>query len=293
MLKSMTGFGRAELQNGRHRCKVEVRSVNNRFIDINTRLPKSFVELELPLKKRVKSQCARGSFDLALSFEQTDEVPADRLIEPNLALASQYHQAFDQIRKKLNLAGEVDINAIIGLRDVVQTQPMALDDALKKLTLDVVDQALSALIHMRTEEGKNLHVDIAERLNCIAERAGFVKSRHPLVVEEYKSRLLEKIKVLTDGGELDAMRLAQETALLADRSDVTEEITRLESHVQQFQNLMNAGEPIGRKLEFITQEINREVNTIGSKSADFEISQSVIEMKSDMEKIREQLQNIE
>jgi uncharacterized protein (TIGR00255 family) len=289
----MTGFGRAELQNGRHRCKVEVRSVNNRFIEVNTRLPKSFVDLELPLKKRVKSQCARGSFDLALSFEQTDEVPADSLIEPNLALASQYHQAFDQIRKKLNLAGEVDINAIIGLRDVVQTQPMALDDALKKLTLDAVDQALSALIHMRTEEGKNLHVDIAERLNCIAERAGFVKSRHPLVVEEYKSRLLEKIKVLTDGGELDAMRLAQETALLADRSDVTEEITRLESHVQQFQNLMNAGEPIGRKLEFITQEINREVNTIGSKSADFEISQSVIEMKSDMEKIREQLQNIE
>jgi len=293
MVKSMTGFGRAEKQNGKYQCKAEIRSVNNRFIEINARLPKSFIELEQPLKKLIKDHCARGSFDLTLSLEQNGEETADLVLKANLPLARQYAQAFGEIRDALGLSSELDINTLAGLRDLVKVEPFTLDPASGELAIQTVTEALAGLQQMRTEEGGNLHTDISSRIDDIEQLALEIRNRQGAVTQEYQNRLRERVRVLTEGIDLDPARLAQEVALLADRADVTEEIIRLGSHLKQFRSLMSQDGPVGRKLEFITQEINREVNTIGSKTVDATVSSAVIDIKSDLEKIREQLQNIE
>ena len=293
MLNSMTGFGRSEKQNGLFACKAEIRSVNNRFIEINTRLPKFLAALELPIKKFIKSKCARGSFDLFLSLEKSDDSGSDLEIKPNLGLATQYFEAFKKIKDKLGLKGDMPIEALLGVKDIIKTEPLTLDTSQEEMILETVGDALSSLIKMRQEEGSNLQKDLANRLQEIHQLVQKIQERQPVVLEEYRNRLGDKIKTLTEGMELDETRLAQETALMADRCDISEEITRLGSHFEQFNGMFKKAGPIGRKMEFITQEINRETNTIGSKSVDFQISQNVIEIKSLLEKIREQIQNIE
>ncbi len=292
MLKSMTGFGRSEQQNGDFACTVEIRSVNNRYIEINTRLPKYLTSLELAIKKLIKSRCSRGSFDLNVTL-QSNEGGTDQAIKPNLNLAAQYYEAFQEIKKKLNLEGEIKIDAVFGLKDILKVEPLTLDDSQEAMILDTVDQALGSLNQMRREEGKNLQDDILGRLESVAQQTRSLQERQPVVIQEHQNRLLEKVKTLSNGIELDPVRLAQEVALMADRCDISEEITRLESHLGQFNVLTQSDDPLGRKLEFLIQEINREINTIGSKSADYQISQAVIEIKSLLEKVREQIQNIE
>ena len=293
MLKSMTGFARHENQNGELTCKVEIRSVNNRFIDINTRLPKSLRDLELPLKKLVKSRCARGSFDINITLEKNGQSEANLEIKANLPLAAQYLDAFNKIREDLGLQGEIDINTILTLRDIVKPELKEADDSSEPTVFATVEKALTDLIEMREEEGVNLEKDIINQVNSIKKLGETITSRQSITVQEFQSKLKEKIEALTAGIELDPTRIAQETALLADRCDVTEEIVRLGSHLEQFHKLVKSDEPQGRKLEFLTQEINREVNTVGSKTIDLEISKTVIEMKSHLEKVREQLANIE
>ena len=293
MLNSMTGYGRSEKQNGQFACKAEVRSVNNRFIEVNTRLPKFLSALELPLKKLIKSKCARGSFDLFLTLEKEDSAGADLEIKPNLGLATQYFEAFKKIKDELGLAGDMPIEALLGVKDIIKTEPLTLDTSQEEMILETVEEAISALIKMRQEEGNNLQKDLAGRLQDIHQLVQNIKERQPVVLEEYRNRLNDKIKTLTEGMDLDETRLAQETAIMADRCDISEEITRLGSHFEQFNSMFEKTGPIGRKMEFVTQEINRETNTIGSKSVDYQVSQSVIEIKSLLEKIREQIQNIE
>jgi uncharacterized protein (TIGR00255 family) len=293
MLISMTGFGRAESQEGDYTYQAEIRSVNNRFIEINTRLPKAYVDLEQPLKKLIKLHCSRGSISLTISLANSNEGSGEWDVRPNLSLATQYVDALNQIRDSLGLHGEIDLKSLVGLRDIIKIEPVALDPAKKDLILNIATEALTSLQKMREEEGENLQKDLAHRIDAIENHAVEIESRHPEVIMEYQGKLNERIKTLNEGVGLDETRLAQEAALLADRSDITEEMTRLRSHLKQFRNFFNAKEPIGRKLEFITQEINREVNTTGSKSSDISISNRVIEMKSELEKIREQVQNIE
>ena len=293
MLISMTGFGRAEFQDGDYTYQAEIRSVNNRFIEINTRLPKAYVDLEQPLKKLIKSHCSRGSISLTISLGNSNEGGGEWDVKPNLPLATQYVDALNQIRDSLDLQGEIDLKSVIGLRDIIKIEPVTLDPAKKDLILNITKEALASLQKMREEEGENLQKDLAQRIDSIESHAAKIESRHPEVIKEYQEKLNERIKTLNEGVGLDETRLAQEAALLADRSDITEEMTRLRSHLNQFRNFFNTKEPIGRKLEFITQEINREVNTTGSKSSDITISNGVIEMKSELEKIREQVQNIE
>ena len=289
----MTGFARHENQNGELICKVEIRSVNNRFIDINTRLPKSLVALELPLKKLVKSKCARGSFDINISLEKNGQHGADLELKPNLPLATQYLSAFNKIRENLGLKGEIDINTILSLRDIVKPELKEVDDSSEQTVFETVEKTLTDLITMRKEEGINLEKDIINQVNGIKNLEKAITLRQSTTLQEFQNRLKEKIQALTIGIELDPARIAQETALLADRCDVTEEIVRLRSHLEQVHKLVASDEPQGRKLEFLTQEINREVNTIGSKTIDLEVSKTVIEMKSHLEKIKEQLANIE
>ncbi len=289
----MTGFGRAECQDGDYSYKAEIRSVNNRFIEINTRLPKAFLGMELPLKKLIKSHCARGSINITISLSNSNGNSGEWEIKPNLPLASQYVEAVKEIQTSLGLKGKLSIDSVIGLRDILKVEPVAIDPAKESLLLNMAESALASLQKMREEEGQHLQKDLSERLDNIEKHAEQIKNRQPEVIQEYKARLKEKIKLLNDGIEIDESRLAQETAILADRCDITEEITRLGSHLNQFRKLFDSSEPIGRKLEFITQEINREVNTMGSKSSDTQLANLVIEIKSTLEKIREQLQNIE
>ena len=293
MLISMTGFGRAECQNGDYSYKAEIRSVNNRFIEINTRLPKAYVDLEQPLKKLIKSHCTRGSISITITLASTNESSGEWEVKPNLSLASQYVEALEKIQTSLGLEGKLNIDSVVGLRDIIKVEPVTIDPAKESLLLNITESAITSLRKMREEEGKHLQEDLAEHIDLIEKHAVQIKKRQPEIIQEYKARLEEKVKLLNDGVEVDASRLAQETAILADRCDITEEITRLNSHLKQFRKLFESTEPVGRKLEFITQEINREVNTMGSKSSDIEATNLVIEMKSTLEKIREQLANIE
>ena len=289
----MTGYGRAEGQKDDYTYLAEVRSVNNRFIEINTRLPKAHMDLEQPLKKLIKSYCSRGSINLSISIGNSNENTGEWEVKPNLPLAAQYVTALQQIRDSLKLEGKIDLKSVVGIRDIVKLEPLAIDPANHELILNIATEALDSLQKMRKEEGINLQKDLEQRIDAIENHAAEIESWHPEVVKEYQNKLKERIKSLNEGMESDETRIAQETALLADRCDITEEITRLKSHLNQFKKIFNANEPIGRKLEFITQEINREVNTIGSKSSNIKISNRVIEIKSELEKIREQVQNIE
>jgi len=289
----MTGFSRHENQNEDLTCKVEIRSVNNRFIDINTRLPKSLAPLELPLKKMVKSKCARGSFDISIAIEKNGDSEANLEVAPNLPLATEYLNAFKNIQEGLGLKGEIDINTILSQRDVVKPELKKVEDSSEEIVLQTVDKTLTDLVKMREEEGKNLEKDILNQISSIKALGKLISTKQSITVQEFQDKLKEKIQSLTTGIEIDPARIAQESALLADRCDVTEELVRLESHLDQFNKLVASHEPQGRKLEFLTQEINREVNTMGSKTIDLEVSKAVIEMKSCLEKIREQLANIE
>jgi len=289
----MTGFSRYENQNEDLTCKVEIRSVNNRFIDINTRLPKSLAPLELPLKKMVKSKCARGSFDISIAIERNGDSEANLEVAPNLPLATAYLNAFKNIQEGLGLKGEIDINTILSQRDVVKPELKKVEDSSEEIVLQTVDKTLTDLVKMREEEGKNLEKDILSQISSIKVLGKLISTKQSITVQEFQDKLKEKIQTLTTGIEIDPARIAQESALLADRCDVTEELVRLESHLDQFNKLVASHEPQGRKLEFLTQEINREVNTMGSKTIDLEVSKAVIEMKSCLEKIREQLANIE
>ena len=289
----MTGFSRHENQNENLTCKVEIRSVNNRFIDINTRLPKSLAPLELPLKKMVKSKCARGSFDISIAIEKNGDSEANLEVAPNLPLATEYLNAFKNIQEGLGLKGEIDINTILSQRDVVKPELKKVEDSSEEIVLQTVDKTLTDLVKMREDEGENLEKDILNQISSIEALGKSISTKQSITIQQFQDKLKEKIQTLTTGIEIDPARIAQESALLADRCDVTEELVRLKSHLDQFNKLVASHEPQGRKLEFLTQEINREVNTMGSKTIDLEVSKAVIEMKSYLEKIREQLANIE
>ena len=289
----MTGFSRHENQNEDLTCKVEIRSTNNRFIDINVRLPKSLATLELPLKKMVKSRCARGSFDINIAVGKNSASETDLEVAANLSLATEYLNAFKKIQDDLGLKGEIDINTILAQRDVVKPELKKIEDSCEKIVMQTVEKTLNDLIKMREEEGSNLEKDIINQISSVKALGKSISTRQSITVQQFQEKLKEKIKTLTAGIEIDPARIAQESALLADRCDVTEELVRLESHLEQFNKLIASHEPQGRKLEFLTQEINREVNTMGSKTIDLEVSKAVIEMKSCLEKTREQLANIE
>ena len=289
----MTGFSRHENQNEDLTCKVEIRSTNNRFIDINVRLPKSLATLELPLKKMVKSRCARGSFDINIAVGKNSASETDLEVAANLSLATEYLNAFKKIQDNLGLKGEIDINTILAQRDVVKPELKKIEDSCEEIVMQTVEKTLNDLIKMREEEGSNLEKDIINQISSIKALGKSISTRQSITVQQFQEKLKEKIKTLTAGIEIDPARIAQESALLADRCDVTEELVRLGSHLEQFNKLVASHEPQGRKLEFLTQEINREVNTMGSKTIDLEVSKAVIEIKSCLEKIREQLANIE
>lgn len=291
MIKSMTGYGKGESADPQGRCLVEIKTVNNRYGEVSVKMPRSFLAYEHEVRKAVGGLVKRGKADL---FVQWEPAAGEVVVPPlNHAVARGYHQAFQELAHELHVSAEIPLSLILAQRNVLQEQTSEDQGDLLPLVLQAVVQALADLDGMRLREGEALQADLKARRTELATLVAQVRERAPRVVEEYQQKLQQRLEKLLGGTELDPQRLAQEVALLADRCDITEELVRLESHFIQFDETLLLKEPVGRKLDFLMQEINREVNTIGSKANDSAITSLVVQMKAELEKMREQVQNIE
>jgi uncharacterized protein (TIGR00255 family) len=292
MLKSMTGYGKSESVTDSGKLSVEIRSVNHRYGEISVKLPRQFMPLEGEIKKRVSNRFKRGKIDVFINFEQPSGVAAP--LQVNLAMAKAYHEAFLALNHHLGIYEPVPASIIIAQKDVLISQESSPDmEAVSEALFSTLADAMESFGDMRSSEGEALFTEIAGRIAIINELVETVAERTPAAVAANVERLKERIMKLLADVQLDEMRFAQEAALIADRMEITEELVRLRSHFKQFDSLLNLEEPVGRKLDFLLQEMNREVNTIGSKANDAEIAAMVVELKSELEKVREQIQNIE
>lgn len=291
MIKSMTGYGKGEANGPAGRCVVEIRTVNHRYGEVTVKLPRSFLAYEHDLRKAAGSRIKRGKADL---FVQWEEAAGAAQVPPvNLAAARGYQAAFLELARELRLSPEIPLSLIVGQRNVLQEAAGEEQPDLLPQVLQAVQAALDAHDTMRLREGEALERDLRERRQGLAELVVQVTERAPLVVEEYQVKLQQRLVKLLNDTELDPQRLAQEVALMADRCDVTEELVRLQSHFVQFDEALALTEPVGRKLDFLMQELNREVNTIGSKANDATVTALVVQLKAELERMREQVQNIE
>ncbi len=291
---SMTGYGRAEALIEGRKWIIEVKSLNHRYIEIITRLPNVLSSLEVDIKKRVGERIFRGRIELSIQADAESGSDNGVQYSLNLPLLKNYHSLLLKIREELGLKDEVTLRTLSRFKEIfvpseTRFDPAAVWGGLQK----TIDEALDALIRMRQVEGEVLKKDFLARLETLKRYLDSAKLRTPRTVLEYKQRLQERIRELTEGLEMDPVRLSQEVALLAEKSDITEEIVRFESHIGQMEKLLQSSEAVGRKLDFLLQEMGREVNTIGSKSNDVAIAREVIELKSELAKLREQAQNVE
>ncbi len=292
MIKSMTGFGRSvNTENGRN-ILVEIKTVNHRYSDIYIKLPKSLTYLEDKIKSKVSGCISRGKTDIFISYEDTGESGRNVITDVNLAKA--YTDALITLKDMLGLKDDLTVSMISSLPDVLQVEKNEEDeDAIWGYLERSVTEALEGLTAMRSSEGIKLKESLLERIKYFETLMYSVSLRAPDVVKEYKTKLEVRISELLDQKIIDENRLATEVALFADRCSIDEELVRLGSHLSQLRGALDSNEAVGRKLDFLIQEMNREVNTIGSKANDLAITQNVVEMKSELEKIREQIQNIE
>lgn len=292
MIRSMTGYGRRETAWSGRSLSVEVRSVNHRFCEIVVRLPRSLAGLEEDLKKTVQRRCQRGRIELTVSLSGGME--GEKTLSLDRPLAKQYYRLLRELQQELRLRGEIDLPLFSGFRDIVAVseQPLA-PVRLKQPVKRLLAGALADLDAMRRREGQALARDTKHRLLVIRKEAQAVTARAPLVAHGLFDRMKERVQKLVGASPVDQGRLSQELAQYADRCDVSEELTRLGSHLAQFDAVLTSHEPVGRTLDFLLQEMGREVNTIGSKANDAEMAVHVVRIKGELEKIREQVQNIE
>ncbi len=291
MIRSMTGYGKGEASYGGGRVTVEIRSVNHRYGEIYVKLPRNLIAFENDVRKLVSERLKRGKIEVFVQQEPGGEVAP---LAVNFALAKAYQEALTSLKSRLGLAGEVSVQLVAQQRDVLTAEDdHSLDAALREALLSAVSGAVEALEVMRSREGEALLDDLRKRMETVAALAGNVERRAPVVVSEYAVRLKDRLSQLAADSTVNEERLAQEVAIMADRCDITEELVRLGSHLKQFESALTLSEPVGRKMDFLLQEMSREVNTVGSKANDAEITVHVVEMKTEIEKIREQVQNIE
>ena len=289
----MTGYGKAERTDSEGRTLiVEIRSVNHRYGEISIRLPRHCYAFEQDVKKIVAERLKRGKIEVSIQEERSDGVTMAPTL--NLTLARGYLEAFRTLKEELALEGEPTLPLIAGQRDVfvMREQPTG-EEELQELLMATVRHAVSVHEEMRKREGVALLEDFLNRRSVLTRLMDQIEKRAPAVVAEHAVRLRERLRQLLGDTTLDEARLLQEVALMADRSDISEEIVRFTSHLQQFDEALTCGEPVGRKMDFLLQEMNREVNTIGSKANDGTLASFVVELKAELEKIREQVQNIE
>ena len=292
MIKSMTGYGGANGGCEDYELSVELKSVNNRFADISVRTPRGFMFAEDPVKSAVQAHISRGKIDVFVSL--TSLVQNGTTVNANKALAAEYKAAIDSIAAELRLSGEATAYQISKFPDVLTLDKKELDkEETLEIILSVVERALAEHDLMRLNEGSKLYRDITTRLDAIEAYVDQVEQRSPKTVQDYRERLTNKMLEVLGNSQIDDSRILAEAAIYSDRIAVDEETVRLRSHMAQMREILSSNIPVGRKLDFIVQELNREANTIGSKCNDSEVTRIVLEIKSEIEKIREQVQNIE
>ena len=291
MLKSMTGFGAAAVENDDYKVTVELKAVNQRFLELNFHMPRQFGQWEENLRQLIRQAAARGKVDIFVNYVDKRESKSTIRVDKGLALA--YQTAMNELSDTLHLPRPDSAAMFAGFPDVLQVEQMTELDGLQPVLEDALQQALKAFDDMRQREGAHIAEDFEQRLVKLEGMRQQLITLAPAIVEERRQHLQEVLAEALAGKDFDETRIIQETALFADRVNYTEEVVRLESHIAQFRQIMAAGEPSGRKLDFLIQEFNRETNTIGSKANSKDAAQLVVDMKSEIEKIREQVQNIE
>jgi uncharacterized protein (TIGR00255 family) len=291
MIKSMTGYGKAESSHDQGNITVEMRAVNHRYGEISVKLPRSLVCFENEVRKVVSGRLKRGKIDV---FIQLDTVAAGRPPVVNTALAQAYYTAFSSLNDELGICEPIPLSLIVSQRDVLAVAENDVEaDSMREELLAVVEQAVGAMETMRLREGHELNEDLRTRRGNLTRFVDEITRRASLVPAEYAEKLSQRLAQFEAKNMPDEARIAQEVVLMADRCDITEELVRFASHIVQFDAALESSEPVGRKLDFLLQELGREVNTIGSKANDSEIASCVVELKAELEKIREQVQNIE
>ena len=292
MILSMTGYGRAEqVLNGRS-IQVELRSVNSRYFEYSSRLPRSCSFMEDKLKKLMSKSISRGKVELSLQIQTIDA--ADTVVEVDYPLAQSYHAAMQGLSDALHMPNDITADKLARMPDVlVLRRANANEEQLWQDVSAVAEAALQQFLAMRAVEGEKLQQDVLSRLVTIEEMVGKIEKATEGRVQAYMQRLYEKLKTLLEDRNIDDSRILTEAAIFADKTAIDEETVRIHSHIQQYREILALSEPVGRKLDFLTQELNRETNTIGSKCQQLEITRLVVDVKSEIEKIREQIQNIE
>lgn len=293
MLQSMTGYGNSTVEIGNRNYTIELKGVNHRYLDIKIRLPREYFQLEEVIRKEISKDISRGRVDVYIHYDKNIDEDKEIIVDKNLAKV--YYEQLTALVKEFKMKDSPSIEFIASRPDVViMKEPEQDMEEVTKILLKAVNEASSKFKSMRIVEAKALSKTMINQLNELESYCQLVAKRSPEVVKEYKDKLQDRIKQLLDKNvEINQDRLCNEVVYFADRSSIDEEVVRLKSHVNQFKSIIEKGGPVGRKLDFLVQEMNREVNTTGAKSSDLEISSSVVEMKSIIEKIREQVQNIE
>lgn len=292
MIKSMTGYGSAKGTSGKLKITVELRSVNNRFLDCSVRIPRVYTALEDMIKAQVGKSISRGKVDVfvTIDFSEADDVE----IVVNESVAEAYVNAVRKLSEKYSLPNDLTALSLAKMQDVLSVQKAETDmDCLGRDISAILAEAIADFDAMRSREGAKLREDVLNHLNEVERLRNLAVERSPKTVSEYREKLLKRMREVLDGAAVDESRIVTEAALFADKTAVDEETVRLESHISQLRSFMEASEPIGRKVDFLVQEFNREANTIGSKGNDVEMARIVVDLKSEIEKIREQIQNIE
>lgn len=292
MISSMTGYGRYELQENERKILVEINSVNHRYLDLNIRLPRSLMPLEEAVRKGLKAKLARGKVEVSIIYQSTSEEELDVVINDTLGKA--YLEGLRKMGHQFGLEDDLKLSALMDVNDLITLQKKGVDQDKVGLILGkAVEGALEAMIKMRLNEGEALKQDILIKNTKLNELVAAIALRSPEVVCYYQERLQARLNQLLSESPVDEARIATEVALFADKCAIDEEITRLKSHMKQLEEILIEGGIVGRKLDFLMQEMNREANTIGSKANDYEITKLVVDLKTEIEKIREQVQNIE
>ena len=290
MIESMTGYGLGEASFRKNTLSVEARSVNHRYLETTVRGPRWSLSLENEVRESVKKRFARGRFDIFIHYSESNE-HSDFI---DIESAKKFVDSMHRVRDELKIQGEVDLALLAGFRDTLKISEISITpDEARKSLIEAVEGALGHLSRMRHREGEALERDILAHLKDANRFTGEIRDRLPLAQSALTERIRERIIKLSDGMDLDEGRLEQELIYAAERGDLSEELSRLESHISQFRDLVDNEKPLGRKLDFLIQEMNRESNTIASKSVDLTLTQKAIDLKSALEKIREQVQNVE
>lgn len=292
MIKSMTGFGRGEISDGQRKFTVEIKAVNHRYLDVNMKMPKKLNYFDASIRNLLKEYMQRGKVDLYISYEDLSEQTVSVKYHPEVA--AEYLKYLQQMASQFSLENDIRVSSLSRYPEVLTMEEQEIDEETIWKDLEAaVRMACEGFVESRIKEGENLKKDFLDKLDNMLSIVDYIEENSPKIIEEYRTKLKAKVQDLLDDAKIDENRIAMEVTLFADKICVDEEIVRLRSHIEMVKNTLIQGGSVGRKLDFIVQEMNREANTILSKSTDLEISNRGIELKTEIEKVREQIQNIE